>query len=449
LPKPLVAIVKYRQPYESVRQAVEYANGLAHLPKGIRVFIKPNIVFWTRAVTFPKWGVITTTRVIEDMVKLLKDKGIDDIVIGEGTVTMDPRDTATQADAFDKLGYRRLEKRYGVRCINIFERPFRKVDLGDGISLKFNVDALDCDLIVDLPAMKTHNQTVVSLGIKNLKGLIDINSRKKCHSADPHRDLHFMVARLADQLPPVFTLIDGIYTLERGPAFDGRMHRSDLLVASEDILAADLVGARLLGFEPSQVPHLVHAAHNHQRSTDLASLQTAGLSIQENALQHRHDFEWQTNDGDALPLPLAKMGIKGVSYPKYDLSMCTYCSYLNGLILSAIRFAWQGEPWDDVEILTGKQMQPTPGKKKTILLGKCMCQAHRNNPVIREMIPVKGCPAKMEDIVKALHRAGIKADPALFENFDQLPAFFLGRYQGQKAFDEAFFKASEEPLANT
>jgi hypothetical protein len=196
------------------------------------------------------------------------------------------------------------------------------------------------------------------------------------------------------------------------------------------------------------VPHLAHAAHNHQRSADLASLQTVGLSIEANALQHRYDFEWGVNDGDALPLPLAKIGIKGVSYPKYDLSMCTYCSFLNGLILSAIRFAWQGEPWEDVEILTGKQMHPTPGKKKTILLGKCMCQAHRNNPAIREMIPVKGCPAKMEDIVKALHRAGIKVDPTLFENFDQLPGFFLGRYQGQKEFDETFFRASEEPLAN-
>ena len=44
--------------------------------------------------------------------------------------------------------------------------------------------------------------------------------------------------------------------------------------------------------------------------------------------------------------------------------MCTYCSLVNGLMLSAIRFAWKGEPWGDVEILNGKSMQPTPGKKK-------------------------------------------------------------------------------------
>ncbi len=443
MPKPLVAIVNYSRPYDSVRQAVELAQGLTHLPKGLRVFVKPNIVFWTRSVPFPKWGVITTTRVVEDMVKLLKDKGVHDIVIGEGAVTLDPQDTATQADAFQKLGYRSLEKRYGVRCLNIFERPFRKVDLGDNVTLKFNIDALDCDLIVDLPPMKTHNQTVVSLGIKNLKGLIDINSRKKCHSADPEKDLHFMVARLADRLPPVFTLIDGIYTLERGPGFDGKMHRSNLLVASNDVLAADLVGARLLGFDPLQVPHLVHAASNHARTADLKTLETVGLAVEDVALNHGYDFQWGTNAGDELPLPLVKMGIQGVSYPKYDLSMCTYCSFLNGLILAAIRLAWQGDPWDDVEILTGKQMQPTPGKKKTILLGKCMYQAHKDNPAIQEMIPVKGCPAKIKDIVTALHRAGINADPALFDHYDQLPGFFMGRYQGQKEFDETFFAVPE------
>ena len=82
-----VAIVHYQKPLESVRRAVELCNGLDHMPSGARVFIKPNIVFWTRAVPFPKWGVITTTRVVEDVILLLKERGIDDITVGEGTVT--------------------------------------------------------------------------------------------------------------------------------------------------------------------------------------------------------------------------------------------------------------------------------------------------------------------------------------------------------------------------
>lgn len=438
-----VAVVPYRTPQDSVRRAVELAGGLGAFTPGTRVFIKPNIVFWTRAVPFPKYGVITTTRVVEDMLVLLKEQGVHDITIGEGTVTLAPKDTATPADAFERLGYTHFKRKYGVRLLNIFERPFDSVDLGEDIRLNFNRDVLACDRIVDLPVLKTHNLTTVSLGIKNLKGLIDIPSRKRCHSADPHKDLHFHVARLADRLPPVFTLIDGIYSLERGPGFDGRAHRSDLLIAAADTFAADKVGARLLGHAPAQVPHLVHYAANHGRPSDLSDLTVVGTAVDGAARPHACGFPWDDSDGEALPQALKKMGLRGLSYPKYDLSICTYCSFVNGLILSAIRFAWKGTPWDDVEILTGKTMQPTPGRKQTILLGKCMYQAHRHNPDIATLIAVKGCPPKMADIVAALHRAGIAVDPQLFENVDQLPGFFLPRYQGRPEFDDAFFQAAD------
>ena len=438
---PIVSIVPYKKPFESVQRAIGLCKGFAKLPRGGKIFIKPNIVFWTRAVAFPKWGMITTSRVVEDTVTLLKDHGIDDITIGEGTVVMDPKDTQTQRHAYQALGYDTLQKRYGVKAINVLERPFRKVDLGDDVDLKFNVDVLESDFIVDLPVLKTHNQTVVSLGIKNLKGLIDLPSRKKCHSADPVRDLHFMVSRLADRLPPIFTLIDGIYTLERGPAFDGHVRRSNLLVASDDILSADLVGATLLGQDPGGVPHLAHAARNHNRPIDLSDVNRVGKSIEEVSAHHKYEFEWCKNDRDeALPFPLVKAGIQGVSYPKYDLSLCTYCSFLNGLILAAIRAAWKGDPWEDVEVLTGKIMVPTPGKKKTILLGKCMSKLNKDHPDINEMIAIKGCPPKITDIVDALQRSGIAVDPSLFEHYDRLPGMFMRRYEGKVEFDETFFR---------
>jgi len=343
----LVAIVKYEKPLESVRRAVELSNGLAHLPAGARVFIKPNIVFWTRAVPFPKWGVVTTSRVIEDMVVLLKERGIDDITIGEGMVTQDSKDFATPAHAFESLGYGVLKQRYGVKYLNVFERPFKKLDLGDGVSMRFNTDILNSDFVVDLPVLKCHNQTMISLAIKNLKGMIDIPSRKRCHNMTPGKDLHFWVSKLADPMPPIFTLIDGIFSNERGPGPDGRLQRSNLLVASAEILSADMVGAKVLGFEPQQVPYLVHAARHRKRPPDLSDV---------------------------------------------------------------------------------------------VVLGKCIYRAHKENPDIREMIPVKGCPPKPEDMLKALHRAGIQADPGMFENIEHIPGFFMSRYQHKPEFDERFFQ---------
>ena len=437
--KSLVSVVRYEKPLESVRNAVDLSRGLAHLPSKAKVFIKPNIVFWTRAVAFPKWGVITTSRVIEDMVVLLKERGIDDITVAEGMV-LDPKDTETPAHAFESLGYGILKQRYGINYLNVFERPFEKVDLGDGVKLSFNPDILNCDFVVNLPVMKTHSAAVVSLGIKNLKGMIDIPSRKECHRMTPGKDLNFWIARLADKMPPMFTLLDGIYTSERGPGFDGRLHRSDLLVASADVLSADMVGAKVLGYETVQVPHLACAAKNRKRPLDLCDIEIVGEAIENVAKFHEYDFPYSDTDEGCMPAAVAKQGIKGVFYRKHDLSLCTYCYGANGLMLGAIHSAWKGEPWDKVEILTGKAMQPTPGMKKTILLGKCIYQAHKDNADIQEMIPIKGCPPSPKSMLKALHEAGINADPSIFEYRDQLPGLFMSRYEGKPEYDETFFQ---------
>ncbi len=436
--KHLVAIVKYEKPLESVRRAVDLCQGLAHLPVGGKVFIKPNIVFWTRNTPFPKWGVVTTSRVVEDMVILLKEGGVGDITLIEGITTFDPKDRETPAHAFESLGYNILKKRYGIKTVNVFERPFRKIDLGAGVVLNFNEDVLEADFVVNLPVLKTHAQTVVSLGIKNLKGLVDVPSRKKCHNPDPEKNLNYWVARLANQLPPSFTLLDGIFTAERGPFFEGRLRRSNLLIASPDIFSVDKVGAKVLGYEPTQVPHLVYASQDFGRPLDFSDVEVKGEPIESVASLHEYAFPY-TADG-TLPKPLEKLGIRGLTYRQYDDTICTYCSGFTTIMLMAIAHAWRGSPWDEVEILTGKRMRPTPGKKKTILLGRCMVEANQDSEHIQEMIAVKGCPPDLREALHALQRAGIDASPTFFETMDMAAGFFMKRFEGKPEFDESFHR---------
>jgi uncharacterized protein (DUF362 family) len=433
----VVSIVRYEKPHDSVRLAAELSGGLNRLSPHLKIFIKPNIVFWTRTVPLPKWGVITTSRVVEDVIVLLKEYGIHDITIGEGPALPRPKDRETPAHAFRALGYDELKRRYGVKYINVFEHPFKRVDLGEGITLNFNSNILQSDFVVNLPVLKTHAQTVVSLGIKNLKGTIDVESRKKCHSADPEHDLHHMVSRLPLPMPPMFTLLDGIYTNERGPNTDGRARRSNLLVASSDVLSADLVGAKILGYDPAGIPHLVHAARERERPLDLSDIEVRGEGIED--VMKAHEFSFPYNETDALPAFMEKIDIRGLSYRKYDLTICTYCSNLNRLILMAIAKAWRGEPFQEVEVLTGKVMQATPGKKKTILVGKCIYEANRQNPHIQEMIPVKGCPPDPMAAFKALRQAGIEVGPELFENRDKVQEIHMKKYRGKPEFDEGFF----------
>lgn len=436
----IVSIVPYEKPFDSVRRAVDLAGGLPDFPAGARVVIKPNIVMWTKDVVFPKWGIITTCRVIEDMVILLKEKGVDDITIVEGMV-IGPKDFETPRHAFETLGFGVLAKRYGVKTFNVMERPFEKKAIDEELSLNFNTDILNCDHIINLPVLKTHAQTVVSLGIKNLKGVIDMASRKKCHSPHPVKDLHYMVSRLAGIMPPMFTLIDGIYSNQRGPTLGGSIKRTDLLIASKDTLSADMVGASVLGWAPKDVPHLAQAAKTHNRPLDLSNIDIQGEKIEAVITPHEYSFESvQAEDGSWLPAPLLKTGITGVSIPKHDTTLCTYCSGLTSILGPALYSAWKGDAFDRVEILTGKAMAPTPGMNKTILLGKCMVKAHKDNPDIKEMIPVKGCPATFEDLGKALAKAGIKADPVMFEYAHLGPGLQMEKYKDKPEFDEAFFR---------
>ncbi len=434
--KSIVSVVRYESPLESVRKAVSLCDGLERLSSGSRVFIKPNIVFWTGSVPFPKWGVITTARVVCDTVEILKEHGVDDITVGEGIVLFTPKDRETPQQAFEGLGFNALKKRYGIKTVDVHAGEFRRVDLGDDVSLDFNVDFLESDFLVDLPVMKTHTQTVVSLGVKNIKGLINVNSRKKCHSTDPVKDLHFMVAKLATIVAKSLTIIDGIYSLERGPAFDGKVRRTNLLIASRDMLSADMAGAVALGYRPEEVPHLAHAIRWAGRPADLSDVEIRGESLDAVSSRHEHDFIY--NEDNTLPLPMAKAGITGLSYPKYDLSLCTYCSAMSGAILTSIGMAWEGKPWDNVEVLTGKVQRHTPGKK-TILIGKCVYEANKDDPEIDRMIAIKSCPPSPEAIVNALHQVGVKISPAILQNLDKAPAYFMRKYEGKPEFDESFF----------
>jgi hypothetical protein len=185
----------------------------------------------------------------------------------------------------------------------------------------------------------------------------------------------------------------------------------------------------------------VHAAKKRSRPTDLSDIKIAGEELEHLAAYHEYDFKYAENDNCTLPVPLARQGIEGVFYRKFDSTLCTYCALIYGLVLSAIRFAWKGDPFDDVEILTGKIMRPAKGKK-TILLGKCMCKANADHPDIKEAFKVKGCPPKPKDILRALQQAGIDADPNMFkkETIEQLPGFYLDRYKKRSEFDESFFR---------
>ena len=66
--KSIVSIVKYEEPLKSVRRVIDLAEGFNDLPVNGKIFIKPNLVYWNRHCDFPKWGMLTTSTVVEEVI---------------------------------------------------------------------------------------------------------------------------------------------------------------------------------------------------------------------------------------------------------------------------------------------------------------------------------------------------------------------------------------------
>jgi len=434
-----VAVVKYEKPFESLKNAVDLAGGLEGLSSDSKVFIKPNFCLWHEAVNFPKYGVLTTARMIEDMVHLLKEHDVRDITLLEGIVEVERKPESLVQLLAKGMGLDVLTKHYGVKIIDVMKGSFTKVTAGD-VTLSVNKDILDADYVINMPVLKTHNSTIVSLGMKNLKGMLNIASRKRCHNADRVTDLDYHVAKLPDILSPSLTVIDGVYSLERGPAYAGRAHRSNIIVVSRDLISADKVGATLLGFDPQSIPHIAQAAKTNGRPAGLSDVNIRGEIDVKTALKpHAWNFE-QSESGD-VPAFFERAGIKGLTYPNEDNTMCTYCAALIPNVIWGILMAENRDKlFDDIEILHGKIYEPTEGHKHTILFGECQVKRNSEHEFINHCVKIKGCPPSMEELFAAYAEVGIKLPGDFLQRVERLPETFMRNYIDKPEFDEIFYK---------
>ena len=438
-----VALVKYEKPLQSLRKAIELCDGFSSLSAGNRVFIKPNLVIWLEGINFPKFGVLTTARMIEDMVVLLAEHGVTDITLVEGAVEYDKGGESLVAQAVRGMNLTKLCKKYGLKIMDVHRSPFLKMEV-DGLEFAVSESVLSADFVIDMPVLKTHSQSRVSLGVKNLKGLLNIASRKRCHNASHEQGLDHYLARLPEIVWPSLTVIDGIFSLERGPLYTGQAHRADMIVASRDVIAADQTAAALLGFAPGEIPHLAMAAAKRGRPNDLSDINLlGGVDLSGALMPHSWEFE---HDGSAqMPEFMSKAGIKGIRYPVPDDSLCTYCShFINYIIMGILSANNKSEPFDDIEILYGKKQQPSGKSKHTLLAGQCQVRANAKNPLIKHCVKIKGCPPSLPDFMAAYKELGIELPQGFEQWMEKSPeTLHLRRYLKDSAFDQDLFKLTD------
>jgi uncharacterized protein (DUF362 family) len=250
---------------QAVRDVFEALGGRALLKPGGEVYIKPNAVD-ARPYTH------TRPEVVRAAIEYWLDAGAREVFLLEN---------ATQGNytriVFEANGYARVCKETGATPIYLDEEKTeifhfngkKSVEDGDPEGYELTsfqmpwivaeklVRGRDRNLYVSLPKLKTHSMGVVTLGIKNQWGL----PAHGCRRVDHNFNLHHKLVDLLEHLRPDVTLIEGVEGTIHGhyPATslaDRCVRPFRVLVGSRNVVAADLVGARIFGFRTDDVPHL-------------------------------------------------------------------------------------------------------------------------------------------------------------------------------------------------
>jgi uncharacterized protein (DUF362 family) len=241
----VVAVVRGERGHEPVFKAldlIDYRKALAGYDK---VLIKVNFI------TTKTWdtGATTDPIVVEAIIQKLKDLPVK-IYVVESDATITNAD-----DAFEATGMKDMCVRNGVEWLNLRHVKDKvKLEVPNGEVLKsITVPRLVTEsAVISAAKLKTHVNTGVTLGMKNMFGLLPDKFKGKYHM----KGISKVVVDINTVLHPAITVIDGFVGMEGNGPIDGTPVQMNLIIAGTDPVATDATAARIMGFNPYEITHI-------------------------------------------------------------------------------------------------------------------------------------------------------------------------------------------------
>jgi uncharacterized protein (DUF362 family) len=259
-----VAIVKGTKPVDVTVKALRMIDVDEVLSEEKPILVKPNYI----DASHPSTGITTDSRVIEGVVKFLKNRGVKNIVIGEGSGYADT------FKAFEVAGVDEVAKRWKVGLVDLNKDELVEVNPPHPLALKrvkIAKTALE-STIISVPKLKPHRMTDVTLSIKNMMGVIS-------PKGSMHTRLNKNIVDLASVVKPSIAVVDGIVAGE-GHETSGNPVEMNLVIAGTDPVAVDAVGAAVMSITPENVKHLRLAEEKGLGTCDLEQIEIIGESIE-------------------------------------------------------------------------------------------------------------------------------------------------------------------------
>ena len=243
-----VAVVKGERGHEPVFKALDLIDYKSALAGWNTVLIKVNFI------TDKTWdtGATTDPMVVEAIIEKLRDLRVKVYVVESDA-------TITSADkAFKATGMKEMCERNGVECLNLrYVKDKVELAIPDGEALKsITVPRLVTEsAVISAAKLKTHDDTGVTLGMKNMFGLLPDKFKGKYHL----KGISKVIVDINTVLKPTLTVVDGFVGMEGSGPVDGDPVQMDLIIAGTDPVATDATACRVMGIDPHEIKHIRRA----------------------------------------------------------------------------------------------------------------------------------------------------------------------------------------------
>ena len=393
----VVSLVRSKGPDESkiaemVHSVLEPLGGIgSFVSSGESVVLKPNLVTNRKYFT----GATTDPLIVQAMIRELKRVGIEDITVADSSWT-----GCSTERAFSATGIGGICHREGVKLVDLKKDEYEWVKVPKGKELGGEVEiahtVLDADRLINLPKLKAHCQALVTLSLKNLKGCITDDEKRRFHRLDLDR----CIAELNTVLRSDLIVLDGIIA-EMTAELGCDPIRLDTIVAGTDPVAVDSVCSTMLGYAPTDIAHIVYAAGLG-----------CGTGLDLNSIDIKGDVELDKIAGEISgPVGFSRYE---KAFTKFGIDIkaegvCSACLAALYIALKRLSDSDKLENLIGTDIYLGQNVVPTyshimseqtedKGKLK-IGVGKCSLELEGMD------MEIKGCPPSALGIFKKLKDA--------------------------------------------
>jgi len=242
---PLAVVVTNGEPAALVKRAVDELGGMSlFIKKGDRVLIKPNIG-WDRV---PQLAANTNPNAVAEVVKMCFEAGADSVKILDRTCNNPLR-------CYKNSQIEELAKEAGADVVHIRENRYKDLEFEGKILKSWPIyrDYLEADKVINIPIAKDHGVARVTLGLKNLMGIMGGNR------GSLHKHFAQKITDITKNILPDLTIIDAYRILTANGPQGGNpddVKLTKTVIASSCTVNTDILGLELFNLRLDEVEHI-------------------------------------------------------------------------------------------------------------------------------------------------------------------------------------------------